>query len=110
MRTPTWFLLLEDVREISKKSEINSRSLGRKADIEPSIASAWLCKLSNWGYLKRAGRAEFGGKGVRYELTDYGATVRAPKAERKFHKRAGLRQDPAKKTDRIAANPRETKE
>jgi DNA-binding MarR family transcriptional regulator len=79
MKAPTWFLLLKTVREIAKEGEIHSQSLGERAEIDPSDASAWLCKLCRWGYLKRAGAAETGGKSVRYELTKYGAEVKAPK-------------------------------
>jgi hypothetical protein len=97
--------MLEYVREISKKREVNSRSLGRKAGAPAQIASAWLCKLTTWGYLRRAGQAEFGGKGVRYKLTPYGECVQAPKAQRKFRKRSGLREKPEGHPGLIAANP-----
>ena len=79
MKAPTWFLLLETVREISRDGEIHSQTLGKAAEIDPSDASAWLCKLVRWGYLKRAGQSELGGKSVRYELTKYGLEVKAPK-------------------------------
>lgn len=79
MKAPTWFLLLEAVREVAKKGQIHSKSLVEEVDITPSDASAWLCKLVRWGYLRRIGRSELGGKSVRYELTKYGLEVKAPK-------------------------------
>ena len=103
MKAPTWFLLLKALRKL--EGEIHSQALAECADILPKDASAWLCKLTRWGYLKRAGRSEVGGKSVRYELTTYGQTVEAPRAQRKFRKDA----QEAEPTLRIAANPRKRK-
>jgi DNA-binding IclR family transcriptional regulator len=88
MKAPTWFLLLETVREIAQDGEIHSQTLVKKTKLPPKDASAWLCKLCRWGYLERAGQSELGGKSVRYELTKYGLNVKAPK-ERHFKKKKG---------------------
>ena len=98
MRKPSWYRILEVVRSVSEAGEVNSRALADEAEMDPADASAWLCKLTRWGYLRRSGRSELGGKMVRYELTKYGAAVKVPREKRTFGKQAhkGLR---------IAANP-----
>lgn len=101
--TPSWFRYLEIVRKISKKKEqIHSKALSDCADLEPKDASAWLCKLARWGYLRKGGQSELGGKSVFYILTDYGCTVGHPKKKRDFRKRSGFRE-----VRKIAANPEE---
>jgi hypothetical protein len=84
MRKPPWYSLLEQVRKLSLEGEIHSFSLGKASGMEPADASAWLCKMTRWGYLERDGRSERGGKTVRYKLTDYGRNVKAPKVRREF--------------------------
>jgi DNA-binding IclR family transcriptional regulator len=103
MNEPTWFLLLKGLRKVD--GEIHSGALAELAGMAPKDASAWLCKLTRWGYLKRAGRSELGGKSIRYTLTTYGQTVASPRAQRKFRK--GV-QD-AQPALRIAANPKKKK-
>jgi hypothetical protein len=87
MSLATWFQLLKHVRKISKEGQIHSQSLGGKAGLDPKYASAWLCKLTRWGYLRRAGPSELGGKTIQYELTEYGKSVKSPKTSREFHRR-----------------------
>lgn len=98
MKKPSWYRILEVVRSVSEAGEVNSRVLADEAEMDPADASAWLCKLTRWGYLRRSGRSELGGKMVRYELTKHGAAVKAPKEKREFKKRTY-------RSLRIAANP-----
>ena len=93
MKKPSWYKLLEILRSV--RGEINSRILSDRADLDAKDASAWLCKLTRYGYLRRLGRSELGGKMIRYELTKYGVNVKVPRAKRSF----GTGQL------RIAANP-----
>lgn len=100
MKKPSWFRILEAVRKVSDEGEINSKALSEAINMEPADASAWLCKLTRWGYLRRAGKSELGGKSIQYRLTDYGSKVRAPKEKRQFKGIPGGRPHL-----RIAANP-----
>lgn len=76
MAKPPWYRILEASRKVS--GELNSHSLGQKADLELADASAWLCKFVKWGYARRTGQSNLGGKRIAYVLTEYGKGAKPP--------------------------------
>lgn len=77
MVKPLWYRVLEAARAI--QGEITSRTLGLQARIDPSDASAWLCKFSKWGYARRLGTSSLGGKTIAYEITGFGHKAKPPR-------------------------------
>lgn len=103
INTPSWFRILEIVREID--GQIHSSSLSEVSKLSPKDASAWLCKFVRWGYLKKIGPSELGGKSIQYDITEYGSSVVHPKKKREFKRRGGFRE-----VKKIAANPKKGEE
>jgi len=75
-----WYEVLKGVRRVAKGGEITSSSLANDVDLTPKDASAWLSKLTKWGYLRLAGKAPGPVRAVnRYELTRWGLRFRPKK-------------------------------
>lgn len=96
-----WRKMLYAVRDIAKGGPITSHHLANAVGLDVKTASAWLCILAKYGYLRRAGKETVGGRwGYVWELTLFGYEYR-PRGKK-------LRPAPesaAQRELRIAANP-----
>ena len=88
--------MLYAVRELG--APITSTRLADAGGLDTKTASAWLCILAKYGYLRRAGKEAVGGRwGYVWELTRFGLEYK-PKGKR------AVRPAPLSAL-RIAANP-----
>ena len=91
-----WREMLYAIREM--ESSITSHNLANVAGLDVKTASAWLCILAKYGYLRRAGKEAVGGRwGYIWELTRFGLEYK-PKGKK------AVRPAPLSAL-RIAANP-----
>lgn len=94
--TGLWRKMLYAVREL--EAPITSHRLANAGNLDVKTASAWLCILAKYGYLRRAGKEAVGGRwGYVWELTRFGLEYR-PKGKK------AVRPAPLSAL-RIAANP-----
>lgn len=93
-----WRKMLEAVRTLKAEDvAISSSALGVVANLDVKVASAWLCLLGKWGYVRRVGKETVAGRwGYIWELTRFGIEYRPGKAAKRAVKPTPLK---------IAANP-----
>lgn len=77
-KTGLWRKMLYAVRAI--EGPITSTNLADAANMPVKQASAWLCLLARWGYLRRSGKESIGGRwGFIWKLTRFGVEYRPAK-------------------------------
>jgi len=68
-----WTDILISVRELSLRGAITSETLSEATGLPLKVASAWLAKLTKWGYLSRSGSVPGPRRWMRiYDLTEWG--------------------------------------
>jgi DNA-binding IclR family transcriptional regulator len=80
-KVPPWWDLLQTIRAIGRADRtFTSEELAERTGLEVSTASAWLCKMARWNYVRKVGATK-GQKRWRrlFELTDLGRSRKSPR-------------------------------
>ncbi len=76
-KTGLWREMLYAARELAAEGKITSSAFAEMMGIHIKVASAYLCLLGKWGYIRRVEKETVNGRwGWIWELTDFGVNYK----------------------------------